>query len=225
MNSKRGLLCIATIMLLVKVSESVPTSNTKDVAELKLLLNEERDRRAALETNVNNLQNIIYLIQSDMMKRFEMINGQIGKLVNGQNVAFYARLSKSYEDIKPWATIVFSDVETNTAGAYNSVNGEFSAPIAGTYVFYSNILSNPDKTIETSIQVNGANKMYLYSGGKYRGSGSNMAVVHLNTGDKVKMVKHGPWGQKPFYIHQSWSSFSGFLLRADAAALVPTASI
>ncbi|XP_045206826.1 heavy metal-binding protein HIP-like [Mercenaria mercenaria] len=223
-NVESVFLYIATITLLVPVSESVPVGDSnqlsaviKNITDLQIQLNEERDRRTKLEGEIN----IYRQVQSEMMKSVEIIDGQMGQLVNGQNVAFYARLSKSYDSIEPWATIVFSDVETNTGSAYNSTNGEFTAPITGHYVFHSNILSKQDKIIETSLRVNGNDKMFLYSGGKYHGSGSNMAVLHLNAGDNVKMVKHGSWGPKPFYIHHSWSSFSGFLLRADSSFFDP----
>ncbi|XP_053390659.1 heavy metal-binding protein HIP-like [Mercenaria mercenaria] len=228
MDADRVILCVATILLLVAVWIAFPVGDsrqqllsavTKDIADLKLLLNEERNRRIALETNINNLNND-FAIQNEMVKNILRVNGKMQEITNRTNVAFYARLSKSYLDIAPWATIVFADVETNDGSAYNSANGEFTAPVAGTYVFYSHILSQVNKNVETALQINGNNKLYLYSGGgQYQGSGSNMAVVHLNVGDIVKMVKHGPWGIKPFYIHHAWSSFSGFLLRIDATVV------
>ena len=129
-------------------------------------------------------------------------------------VAFSARVEPTYQDIAPWATIRFSSVETNIGDGYNSNTGEFTAPRTGVYVFFSHILSKPNKNIETALQVNGDNKLWLYSGGPSSayGSSSNMLVIRLKQGDKVKMVKHGPWGTKPFYIHHVWSTFSGFLL-------------
>lgn len=146
----------------------------------------------------------------------------MNKLISGQNIAFYARLSKSYDNIAPWATVVFDDVEINNGTSYNSTSGEFTAPIPGTYVFFSNILSGIGRRIETSLRINGVDKMFLHSGGKFHGSGSNMAVVVLNAGDKVNLVKHGSWGTDPAYIHHNWSSFSGFLLRADAGFFLPS---
>ena len=41
-----------------------------------------------------------------------------------QMVAFSARIKSSFKDIQPWATIVFSDVETNVGVAYHGKTGE-----------------------------------------------------------------------------------------------------
>jgi hypothetical protein len=209
---------VAVLMIPSMVIESAPAGNSNqmasivnDILDLKLQLKTERERRMKLETEFDMYKQI----QGAIGHEVRNFDGQMNKLINGQNVAFYARLSKSYDNISPWATVVFDDVETNNGSSYNSTSGEFTAPVPGTYVFFSNILSGIDQRIETSLRINGVDKMFLHSGGKFHGSGSNMAVVNLNAGDKVKMVKHGSWGTGPSYIHQTWSSFSGFLLRAD----------
>ena len=96
--------------------------------------------------------------------------------------------------------------------------GEFTAPKTGLYVFFGHVLSKEgEQSIEIVLAVNGEHKLWFYAGGtrSSHGSGSNLLVIHLQKGDKVKMVKHGPWGTKPFYIHHVWSTFSGFLLRAE----------
>ncbi|XP_060579577.1 complement C1q tumor necrosis factor-related protein 3-like [Ruditapes philippinarum] len=129
-----------------------------------------------------------------------------------KRVAFYARVSPSITKIAAEDTIVFSLVETNSGEAYNPSTGEFKVPFAGTYVFFSNILSGSGKFIETCLKVNGKIRMLMYSGGKYWGSGSNMAVLELKAGDIVNIAKKGPWGTPPLYIHHLWSTFSGFLL-------------
>lgn len=133
-----------------------------------------------------------------------------------QLVSFSARVSPSYKDIEPGTTIVFSSVETNVGDGYDSTTGEFTAPLSGIYIFYTHILSGSNKYIETRLLINGKVKLRLYSGGgRFRGSGSNLLVIRLKTGDKAKMVKFGPWGTRPFYIHHGWSTFSGFLLTSD----------
>ena len=97
------------------------------------------------------------------------------------------------------------------------VPGEFSAPKAGLYVFFGTVLSKEGKTIETALSVNGDMKAWFYAGGtnKFHGSGGNLLVVHLQRGDKVKMIRYGHWGSVPFYIHNVFSTFSGFLLTAN----------
>ena len=132
----------------------------------------------------------------------------------GRSVCFTARVATAYQNIAAWAPIVFKTVETNAGNGYNNSTGEFSAPKDGHYVFYCNILSQPGKSIETVIQVNGGSKQCIYSGGapSFHGPGGNMLIVQLKAGDKVRVAKHGPWGTAPFYVHNHWSTFSGFLL-------------
>jgi hypothetical protein len=129
-----------------------------------------------------------------------------------KRVAFYARVSPSITKIAADDTIVFSLVETNRGDAYNPSTGEFKVPIAGTYVFYSNILPGFGKYIETCLKVNGKIRMLMYSGSKYFGSGSNMAVLELKAGDIVNIAKNGHYGTKPLYVHHLWSTSSGYLL-------------
>ena len=127
-------------------------------------------------------------------------------------VSFFAR-AYTIDDIEPWETVIFPRVGNNIGGAYNSTSGSFVAPISGTYAFFCNIISQRDSAIELAFQVNGVIKLVIYSaGGKGFGTGSNMLVVDLEADDIVKVVKHGTWGTQPFYVHQTGSSFSGFLL-------------
>ncbi|XP_052777948.1 heavy metal-binding protein HIP-like [Mya arenaria] len=192
-----SLLCVASLTVLVNATANL--SFTDEIAILK-----ER---------VGDLEQRLIESQSISAQFLEDVNQQLKALSN--SVAFFERLDQSYENIGEWETIVFQTVVTNEGRAYNGTTGEFTAPVDGTYVFYSSILTRAGRSIETSLKVNDINKLYLYSGGtaKFYGSGSNMAVLNLISGDKVKMVKHGSWGSGPFYIHVNWSTFSGFLLK------------
>ena len=157
---------------------------------------------------------------SNVEERYKTIKDEVKLDIQSDDrkemVAFSARVSPSYTAIQPGTTIIFSNVEVNIGQGYNPKNGEFSAPASGVFVFYSNILTAANKSIETRLVINGKIKLWLYSGGsQYLGSGSNLLVTHLEKGDIVKMMKYGPWGTKPFYIHHFWSTFSGFLLVPD----------
>ena len=174
-----------------------------------------------------NWKNDLLTTKQENKKQYDEQNDKISSLEGYKNemeryydnnaaVAFSARVSPSYQDIAPDATIKFSQVETNVGNAYEAKTGEFKAPRGGMYVFYSNILTCSGSVLETVLKVNGNTKLRLYSAGTGDyGSGDNLLVVHLDLGDKVKMVKSGILGKKPFYIHHGWSTFSGFLLRSD----------
>ena len=194
--------------------EKMETELKKNKGEIESL----NKRLLEQDSVISKLQKQVESSKGDMVKMTDVVEKGIQKFNQDQMVCFHAKVSPSYQDIAPWVTIIFKSIETNVGNAYNSSNGEFSAPQGGLYVFYSNILSQVGKCIETVIQVNGVSKQCIYSGGtpSFQGPGGNMLVAHLKPGDKVRVVKHGPWGAKPFYIHHNWSSFSGFLLRSDS---------
>ena len=146
-------------------------------------------------------------------KRFESVQ----KGIQGQKktaVCFSAKMEPSNHAPTPWPGIVFRGVHTNVGNGYNSGTGEFTAPVAGHYVFYSNIFPQGGRSVETVLQVNGANRQSVYGGHKLHQGGS-MMVVHLNVGEKVKVATQGPWNTFNFYGDYHGSSFSGFLLQSD----------
>ena len=127
-------------------------------------------------------------------------------------VSFSAR---AYENkaLQPWDILLFPDVEHNHGGAFNKTSGQFVAPVSGTYVFFCNILTNKETFLEMGLMVKDNIKLLIFATGESNyGNGSNMLIIHLDKGDEVKVVKYGPWGSKPFYVHNTFTTFSGFLL-------------
>jgi len=182
-----------------------------EVNSLKHHLVELEERLAQLDTKTSRSS-------EEIMRRIDVTEMPRDKL--SDNVAFYAMLGRSYADIGAWEVIKFTNVQTNiggACGAYDASTGVFTVPVSGTYVFHAHILCAAKKSIETALKVNGKVKLLLYSGGttSFYGSGSNLGVFDLQVGDTVTMVKNGPWGTRPFYIHAAWSTFSGFLLRPN----------
>ncbi|XP_052777950.1 heavy metal-binding protein HIP-like [Mya arenaria] len=208
-------ICLVVLFLSAQIN-AVPTLN---LAEEIAVLKERQDQQTlvfdALQSRVGVLEKRLSLSQDLTTEILESVDAHLITL--SRNVAFFARLDKSYDDIPAWNTIVFKTVVANKGNSYNPMTGEFSAPVNGTYVFYSNILAKTGLSLETSLQVNNVDVSFLYSGGTttFFGSGSNMAVLDLKSWDTVKMVKHGPFGKGPFYVHSDWSTFSGFLLKPN----------
>ncbi|CAC5402356.1 C1QL [Mytilus coruscus] len=136
------------------------------------------------------------------------------QLASSVHISFSAKLGTSIEDINPWNTVVFNKAITNNGNCYNTATGIFTAPIAGTYYFSSTILTKRKSTLEMSLRVNEKDAMLIYACATtlIYNSATNNIIVKLNKDDKVKMIKYGPWGERPFYIHHSWSTFTGFLL-------------
>ncbi|XP_052774358.1 heavy metal-binding protein HIP-like [Mya arenaria] len=163
-----------------------------------------------LESVNDKVQALNDSIEGEKKQRSNAIS-QIQQHLNNTQVAFSARLSKSIEDLQAWQTIVFDNVLTNNGNSYSEKAGIFKAPRKGIYGFFTHIMGS-SRVNEFSVQKNGENSMYLYSAGKFNDTDANMVVLELVEKDQVKVVKHGPWGEKPFYVHHDWSSYSGFML-------------
>ena len=175
-----------------------------------------QDEVDKIVTDMSEIKDRILNIEEQYETIKDDVKADIKRENRNEMVAFSAHVSPSYTDIQPGTTIVFSQAHINTGQGYNPKSGEFRAPIAGVYVFYSNILTGANKSIETRLVINGEIKLWLYSsGGQHMGPGSNLLATHLEKDDIVKMMKYGPWGVQPFYIHNVWSTFSGFLLVPD----------
>lgn len=155
------------------------------------------------------------VVKTEVEERYKSLDERLSGIseLQQKHVGFSARLRGNVNDMTPWSTLVFNGVLTNIGNAYSGQTGIFTVPIDGVYIFYAHILGSA-RNLEMCIQKNGENIMYMYSHGPANsyGGDSNMAVLNLVKGDTVKVVKHGPWGTKPFYVHAAWSSFSGFLL-------------
>lgn len=83
-------------------------------------------------------------------------------------------------------TVIYSE-----GTGYNPSTGIFTAPTAGTYVFYVSVQSAYQKYIDLDIVLDGNSKVMAMT---YYGSGSgvaihqtgtNLVILHLQTGDRV----------------------------------------
>ena len=112
-------------------------------------------------------------------------------------------------------TLVFPKVITNVGNGYNPSDGVFTAPRSGVYVFFVSVQSNGSQSIYVDIVLNGATKVrtMAYDAGDndYYEAGPNLAVLSLQTGDRV-WIKHNS-GQG-YYTHSDGpiTTFSGFLI-------------
>jgi len=167
-----------------------------------------------LDETVTKCTSDVATIKQDMKDDNVNTNNKIHDLTqtlaNGK-VSFSARLSYRLQHLKSYETVIFDIIVNNEGDAYNTITGEFTAPRHGVYVFYTHILSSA-RTMEMCIRKNNIKISLLYSKGVGLEADSNMVVLELLAGDKINVAKHGPYGEPPFYVHPSWSSFSGFLL-------------
>ena len=190
----------------------------EQIAELGNLTSGTADQRHQLtdqRQELIDLRRQLLSLHESLNDRIDTVENNVQRCIDKKIVSFSARVKSSISNIGTYTTIKFASVETNIGNAYDSTSGEFTAPLAGVYVFFATILTKTKNYIETVLKVNDEHKLWLYSGdSKYHGSGSNLLVSHLSKGDKVKMTTYC-CGSNPFYIHDSWSTFSGFLIAAD----------
>ena len=111
-------------------------------------------------------------------------------------------------------TLVFPKVITNVGSGYNPSDGVFTAPRAGVYVFFVNVQSYNTKAIYVDIVLNGTLKvrtMAETSSSDHYDAGPNLAVLSLQTGDRV-WVKH--YSGQGYNTHTDGpiTTFSGFLI-------------
>jgi len=149
----------------------------------------------------------------ERMNLLEQENAQLRGRLNDSEVAFSARTGAAISDMDPWQTVIFDNVVTNKGNSYSNENGKFIVPRRGMYVLFVHIMGSQNIN-EISMQRNDVEIMWLYTPGGARlfGSDTNSVVLELNEGDEIEVVKRGTYGERPFYIHRQWTTFSGYML-------------
>lgn len=110
--------------------------------------------------------------------------------------------------------VLWNTVPLNRGSSYNSTNGRFTAPIAGTYFLHTHMNNSDGLGIHPEMRVNGSSTNY-YRGFSYDSGGGNnhasaTAIIQLAAGDYVD-VHTGSYGGMqgdPGYNN----AFCGYLL-------------
>ncbi|KAL4233272.1 hypothetical protein ACF0H5_007956 [Mactra antiquata] len=138
---------------------------------------------------------------------------RIRQLQNEVSVAFTAGLTAHMLQVGDKQNIIFDHVITNVGNAYNPHHGVFVAPVSGTYVFATSILSYDARNNWASIVVNGTIQTMLFMHDDSHALSSQTVVLQLNKGDDVAIQGHP--GDAYFGQPQPYTTFSGFLLQQD----------
>ena len=111
-------------------------------------------------------------------------------------------------------TLVFPKVITNVGSGYNPSDGVFTAPRAGVYVFFVNVQGYSNYDMSVDIVLNGVTKVRTMSYGSVSdnyNAGPNLAVLSLQTGDRVWVKNHSGQGYQT-HSDSPITTFSGFLI-------------
>ncbi|WAR10569.1 C1QT3-like protein, partial [Mya arenaria] len=97
------------------------------------------------------------------------------------------RVERLENELGPHQHIVFDNVITNVGGGYNALQGHFTAPIRGVYVFHVVITDTPTHAASVQLLHNGKWIGHVLAddvGNAYQTS-STVASVQLEKGDQV----------------------------------------
>lgn len=116
-------------------------------------------------------------------------------------------------DLGPHQTLVFKTALTNIGSSYHQPTGVFTCKVPGVYVFYCNIVMNPNSPIALSIVKDGIDLTYTYQPiGYYQAS--TMAITHLSLDESV-WIRLSSKVSIGNVFEDVYNSFSGFLLYQD----------
>ena len=89
--------------------------------------------------------------------------------------------------------VVFDRVLSNFGGGFDQAAGVFVCPTPGYYRLNLNALAQSKQRFYLYLQLNGQNVFAVYAraGPGNQGGSSNSAIVHLTTGDVIRVVTNG----------------------------------
>ena len=121
--------------------------------------------------------------------------------------AFHARRTAGHGTT---GTVVFNTADVNVGNNYNTSTGNFTAPIAGRYVFYTTLLSNNGTTVGIDLKINGTRYVVTeesWTVNAYRSSSATL-IASLAANDAVR-VENKTGG---YYGANHYTFFGGYLL-------------
>ena len=143
-----------------------------------------------------------------------------GRVTMPNQPAFSA--TRDAGDVAAQSVIVFDDARTNIGNHYNTSNGRFTAPVAGTYAFfcYAMSASNPTNiNITLQFQKNGSDIGDSSALARANGSGislgihvSGQIIITLAAGDYIDVLNASGSGGTIYATGNAHNEFSGFLI-------------
>ncbi|XP_045215463.1 C1q-related factor-like [Mercenaria mercenaria] len=144
---------------------------------------------------------------------------RIRRTANETHVAFFAKMVNHLEHGGVHQTVIFESVVTNVGNAYHSHIGTFIAPVSGTYVFSTTLVSRHSNDARAQFVRNGLalTTMYVNAGDTGDETTSQTIVLQLEEGDDVSVQN---LDSDKSFSGSSYSTFAGFLLEEDYSSSV-----
>ena len=132
-----------------------------------------------------------------------------GRVSNPNLISFEAY--RTLGDVSVNNVVVFNQTRHNTGSHYNTSNGTFTAPIAGSYIFTCHGFTNNTAELTMDMQVNQANilRMQFPTGTGYRGQVLT-SIFKLAVNDQVRMYTTS--GTVHYNTSGLYSNFTGAFL-------------
>ena len=108
-------------------------------------------------------------------------------------------------------TLIFNQVISNVGNGYDPKTGVFTAPRAGTYIFYAAAVEYGTQYLRLDIVINNVAKVRLlgYSSASYQ-TGTNMVAQYLRRGDDVRVIHS--YGKGYYSNTVPMTTFTGFMI-------------
>ena len=104
----------------------------------------------------------------------------------------------------------FDRIDRNDGQGYNVKTGIFSAPVAGMYHFFFNLLAETSGGSTVDLMLNGKSKMRSHATNRLHGTPSGSVYLRLKIGDQVYLQADRSGGK----IHAGrYCTFGGELIR------------
>ncbi|XP_060558115.1 uncharacterized protein LOC132718432 [Ruditapes philippinarum] len=172
-------------------------------------LNFENDNNDAANIKATTSRNI----------KDDVINKRIRRQNPEDPIAFFAAITNHVTHAGAHQTFVFDNAITNLGSAYNSHNGNFVAPLDGTYVFSVTLMSLYHANAHVMFYKNGQPVSRLYVSGGEAGydTTSQTIILQLTKGDDVCVQNID---LDVSMAGANYSTFAGFLLQEGIPATV-----
>ncbi|GAA50060.1 Complement C1q tumor necrosis factor- protein 3 [Clonorchis sinensis] len=126
-------------------------------------------------------------------------------------IAFYAGLTESIET-KPTTKdcpLIFDAVVLNLGGGYNATTGQFTAPVAGVYVFVLVLSAQSYEKAGARLIHNGTPVLLSWCESTFWATVTNQVILKLDKGDKVWLQCR----EEAYHLHgHMYSNLSGYLI-------------